>query len=258
MRCPVWGFVLFGLLALPVPSWSSSDPVSACVAPDEFVTVDEPLAQFGAAIAAGGPIDILAVGSAATVGAVGTKSQQPTAAEGGTFPEQMVRALNAALPMISFTVTVRGGRGMTAEAMLPLMAEALKQQHHPLVLWQTGTVEAVRGLRPDNLLDVLQQGADMVRDAGADLVLIDPQFSRFLRANTDIDAYENVMNQAATLPGVVLFRRYDLMSSWADNDGIDLERSAKADRDKALDRLNACLGQALAKFVLSGTDATKK
>lgn len=258
MRRLVWGLALCGLLTLPVPLWAGSETVHACGAPDEFVTTDESLPQIGAAINAGGPIDILAVGSATTVGAVGTKSQQPTAAEGGAFPEQMARALNAALPAIHFNVTVRGGRGMTAEAMLPLIAEALKQQHHPLVLWQTGTVEAVRGLRPDGLLDVLHEGADLVRDAGADLVLIDPQFSRFLRANTDVDAYEDVMNQAATLPGVVLFRRFDLMRTWADGGRIDLERTAKADRDKALDRLNACLGQALAKFVLSGTDAAKK
>ena len=37
---------------------------------------------------------------------------------------------------------------MTAEDMLPLIEAALKQQHYPLVLWQTGTVEAVRGLQP--------------------------------------------------------------------------------------------------------------
>ena len=55
-----------------------------------------------------------------------------------------------------------------------------------------------------------------MRDAGGDLVLIDPQFSRFLRANTDLDPYENVMQQVATMPGVALFRRFDLMRSWAD------------------------------------------
>ena len=31
-----------------------------------------------------------------------------------------------------------------------------------------------------------------------------------------------------------------------------------ADRDKALDELNACLGKALARFVLSGADVGKK
>ena len=170
----------------------------------------------------------------------------------------MVRALHAALPSVEFRLTVRGGRGMTAEEMLPLIDAALKQQRYPLVLWQTGTVEAVRGLQPDGMLDVLHAGAERVRDAGGDLVLIDPQFSRFLRANTDLDPYENVMQQVATMPGVALFHRFDLMRAWANDGRIDLERTPKADRDKALEELNVCLGKALARFVLSAADVTRK
>jgi acyl-CoA thioesterase-1 len=141
---------------------------------------------------------------------------------------------------------------------LPLLDAALKQQHFPLVLWQTGTVEAVRGLQPDGMLDLLHQGAEHVRDAGGDLVLIDPQFSRFLRANTDLDPYENVMQQVATMPGVALFRRFDLMRSWADTGRIDLEHTQQADRDTALDELNRCLGKALARLVLNGADTGKR
>ena len=125
-------------------------------------------------------------------------------------------------------------------------------------LWQTGTVEAVRGLQPDGMLDVLHAGAERVRDAGGDLVLIDPQFSRFLRANTDLDPYENVMQQVATMPGVALFHRFDLMRVWANDGRIDLERTPKADRDKALEELNVCLGKVLARFVLSAADVTRK
>jgi hypothetical protein len=164
----------------------------------------------------------------------------------------MMHALQAAMPKVQFRLAVRGGRGLTAEEMLPLLETALKQQHYQLVLWQTGTVEAVRGLRPDGLLELLHTGADLVRGQGGDLVLIDPQFSRFLRANTDVDAYLGVMQQVATMPGVSLFRRFDLMRAWASDGGIDLEHAPKEERDKALDQLNGCLGQALARFVLSG------
>jgi hypothetical protein len=139
-----------------------------------------------------------------------------------------------------------------------LIDGALQHQHYALVLWQTGTVEAVRGLQPDGLLDILHTGAAHIRDAGGDLVLIDPQFSRFLRANTDLDPYENVMQQVATMPGVVLFHRFDLMRTWANEARLDLEHTAKADRDKALDELNGCLGRALAQFVLSGAGLLKK
>jgi acyl-CoA thioesterase I len=203
-------------------------------------------------------VPILAIGSATTLGAVSATSAKPTASQGGSFADQMLRALTGMMPSVKFTLTVRGGRGITADAMLALIHDSLAQQHYPLVLWQTGTVEAVRGLRTDGLLDVLHDGTDEVLNAGGNLVLIDPQFSRFLRANTDVDAYRDVMRQAAAQPGVALFDRFGLMQAWADDGRIDLERTAKADRDQALDRLNTCLGQALAKYVLSGAELGKK
>jgi hypothetical protein len=247
---------LGGLLALAPPALGG-ELGDACGAPEEYLTTDAALSQFATAIAAGGPVDILAVGSATTVGSA-TGSGQPSAAQEGSFPWRMLHALRATLPSVTFRLTVRGGRGMTAEDMLPLLDAALKEQHYALVLWQTGTVEAVRGLQPDGMLGVLHTGAEHVRDANADLVLIDPQFSRFLRANTDLDPYEGVMQQVATMPGVALFHRFDLMRVWASDGRVDLERTPKADRDKALEELNTCLGKALARFVLSGADFGKK
>lgn len=141
---------------------------------------------------------------------------------------------------------------MTAEAMLGLIKTELAQHHFDLVMWQTGTVEAVRGLRPDGMRDALQEGIQQVQDAGGDVVLVDSQFSRFLRANTDLDPYENVLQQIATLPGVVLFRRFDLMRGWAGEGRIDLERVRKPDREKAVALLNTCLGETLAALVLDG------
>lgn len=251
VRC----LLLCALLSVPEPGWAGSEYDSACGAPEDLVTADASLGQLATAIAAGGPVDVLAVGSATTVGAVTHMGEQASTVPSGAFPWQMMSALHAAVPKVAFRVTVRGGRGMTAEDMLPLLTEALKQQHYALVLWQTGTVEAVRGLRPDGMQDILHAGAALVRDAGGDLVLIDPQFSRFLRANTDLDPYEQAMAQTATMPGVTLFHRFDLMEAWADEGRIDLEHTAKTDRAKALGELNQCLGKALARFVLSGTDA---
>ncbi len=256
MRLLASWVILCLFLALPASSRAGSESSNACGATNEFITTDGSLTRLAAAIAAGGPVEMLAVGSATTVGAM--PSADARTSPEAAFPWQMARALHDFLPKVEFRMTVRGGRGLTAEEMLVLMDAALQQQHFSLVLWQTGTVEAVRGLRPDGMLAVLRNGADRVRDAGGDLILIDPQFSRFLRANTDLDPYEQVMQQAATMPSVTLFRRFDLMRTWANDGGIDLERTPKADRDKALADLNVCLGEALAQFVLSGTDWGKK
>ncbi len=191
-------------------------------------------------------MNVLAVGSATTVG------DQLGADRHSAYPYRMVEALHAALPKVSFALTLRGGRGMTAEDMLPLLQAALTGQHYQLVIWQTGTVEAVRGMRPDGMVAALQEGIDRARDAGADVVLIDSQFSRFLRANADLDPYEAALQQISVMPGVALFHRFDVMQSWAEDGEIDLERAKRADRTRMMALLNVCLGETLARFVLNG------
>jgi pyrimidine operon attenuation protein/uracil phosphoribosyltransferase len=98
----------------------------------------------------------------------------------------------------------------------------------------------------------LQDGADAAEQAQADLVLIDPQYSRFLRANADISPYETVLEQMTSTPAVTLFHRYDLTQEWVNNAQVDLERVSPDLRDKTVMLLNDCLGQALARFVLAG------
>src|SRR3954447_2411029 len=120
MRCVASFLLLCVLLVLPCLSRAGSESGNDCGAPADFVTTDASLAQFGAAIAGGGPVDILAVGSATTVGSVTTTGEQ-SASRGGAFPWHMVHELHAALPRVEFRLTVRGGRGMTAEDMLPLI-----------------------------------------------------------------------------------------------------------------------------------------
>jgi acyl-CoA thioesterase-1 len=158
-------------------------------------------------------------------------------------------------PRAQFNLTVKGGRNMTADAMYSTLVQELAGNHYDLVLWQTGTVEAVRGARPQMLREVLEQGVDAAVKAEADVVLIDPQFSRFLRANTDMNPYEMVLEQIAGMPGVSLFRRFELTQGWVSSGQIDLERVGQDKRDKTIALLNTCLGHALARYVLTGTEA---
>ena len=112
----------------------------------------------------------------------------------------MLEALQKMRPSLRFDLTVKGGRSMSAETMLSLLHQELAAHHYDLVLWQTGTVEAVLGQRPAALRGVLEEGAEAVDKAGADLVLIDSQFSRFLRANADLSPYQTVLQQMTTSP----------------------------------------------------------
>jgi hypothetical protein len=236
-----FALALAGLLALPaLPARAAGPPPTTCPPdPPGLLVPDETLAALAAELHPGRTVKILAVGSASTV-----------AAEG--YPLAMLAALQESWPGVTFHLTRVGGRGQDAAETLHMLTKSLRSAHYTLVLWQTGTVDAVRGLPPDDLADMLNTGAALVREHGADLVLIDPQFSRFLRANVDLEPYETALRMAATEPAVVLFPRHELMRSWVEDAGIDPERASEADAEATATLLRHCMGEALARFLLAG------
>ena len=107
-------------------------------------------------------------------------------------------------------------------------------------------------LREASLLRPWVAGLDRLRTRGIDAVVMDLQFSRFLRANADVTAYREALEMAAAAGAAPLFDRYELMKAWADADRVDVERAPRERRTQAVDRLNDCLGRALAIFLLDG------
>jgi hypothetical protein len=194
------------------------------------------------ALKPGHALDVLAIGSATMLG--------PERSTDTSFPAVMVAALRVAAPAATVALTVRSGRGMTAADMVPQLREAFARHRYQLVIWQTGTVESVRGLPPDDFLQTLGQGVQIARDNGADIVLVDPQFSRFLRANANLDPYLQVMRQAAAMGNAVLLPRFDLMKTWVDAGRLDMERTERPHREAVARSVHVCLGQALARIVL--------
>jgi hypothetical protein len=237
--------VLLVLLFVSHAGLAAPPEAEGCGIAAAFVRPAKPLDALKAAITAKRDVGILAVGSGATAGGGSIQA-------GNAYPNRMLEVLKAALPRSGLTVTVRGGRGLTAVEMLPLVEAALKQSPPAVVLWQTGTVEAIKAMRPDRMRNALRTGLQAIRAAGADLVVIDPQFTRALRANTDLEPYEAELQQVGGLPGANLFRRYELTRGWALEGRIDPERAPKDTREAALNRLSACEGEALARYLLNG------
>jgi hypothetical protein len=266
------GIVICTSLLCQQPAHAASQR-EACAAPDETTGAIAALPQVARALVPGGHLRVLAVGSATmfgpeasfTSGTLGSQALsnsgspsvppvQPLNQEASdrAFPRQMAKALQAATPGLDVQVVVKGGRGMTASDMLALLRTELHAAQYQLVLWQTGTVEAVRNSPPGDFAQILSNGAEAVEAAGANLVLIDPQYSRFLQTNSNLDPYTQALQQTAAMPGVILFHRFDLMRNWANDGQIDLERTAKADRKRVGDLLHACLGAHLARMVAAG------
>ncbi|MBN8892952.1 MAG: hypothetical protein BGP12_07430 [Rhodospirillales bacterium 70-18] len=202
-----------------------------------------------AAALAGAPasLDVLVVGSATVLGPAGN----PTDA----FPQAMADALRTRVPGLAVSLVVHGIRGRTAAEMVPLLRQSLAAKQFQLVLWQTGTVEAVRRLPPDGFAATLAQGIQAVHAAGADLVLVDPQYSEMLESKADLPPYRAAILQAVSGPGTALLDRYDLMRDWARAGLLDLDHTAVGARAKVSERLHTCLGDMLARRVLAGAAA---
>jgi hypothetical protein len=228
--------VLTALLAVPVAARAA-----VCEVPPEIAAEAKPLPHAARALA-GGTLSILALGSASVA--------SPAAGGEQAWPARLQAALQARFPNRRIEVSVRGGRGVTATDHLAMLREG--SLGAALVIWQAGTVEAARGLDADDMSEALVQGIERIRRAGADAVLMDQQFSRFLRANADVERYRGKLRQAAAATGAPLLRRYDLMQSWAEGGGPDVERAPRADRTATMDALNDCLGRALSALIVRG------
>ena len=246
------------------PCWAAR-AANPCDAPAAITGNTAALPHVEAVLKPGGTLSVLTVGSATVfspteslqpgtvtgqaLGLTGAKTGELPAPNTAAFPQQMARVLEADIPGLKVSMTVRGGRGMGAGEMLDILRNELRTAHYDLVIWQTGTVEAAHNAPMGAFNQTLSDGAAAVSAAGADLILMDPQYSRFLRANADVNAYIKALQAAASQPGAALFHRFDLMQHWVQAGQIDLEKTPKPARVATVEQLHACLGQALAEFV---------
>ena len=220
---------------------AAEPPPVACDTPPKLVAPEHRLPQLARALEPGGRLDILAIGSGTLLGQRGGVE--------GSVPEHMVDDLRSLLPGATIRLTLHGARAATAAEMLAALRKELGTHPYQLVLWQTGTVEAVRKLPPAQFRETLADGITATATAGADLVLIDMPFSRLLEDHSDLQPYRDVMQDLAAHSDIALFRRYDLMRHWSESGAIDLESAAKGERGTMAGRLRTCLGQALARLV---------
>jgi len=201
------------------------------------------------ALKPGGQLDVLVVGSA--LAASGEAAAPGRDAAGSGYVGDMARLLERSLPGLHVNLTFDGRRFMSAEEMLSIISADLNRRHYRLVLWQTGTADAVRDEPMGDFFQALSDGTVAAASAGAAMVLVDPQYSRFLEANADLAPYLSSMQAIASTSGALLFDRYALMREWAEAGEIDLESAAPAERPAVAARLHACLGQALARTLLA-------
>ncbi|MCU0987882.1 MAG: hypothetical protein MUC89_23660 [Acetobacteraceae bacterium] len=234
---------VLAIAAMPSPATAVAD---RCAAPAEFSLASGALPHVAEAVNARGALRVLIIGT-------GSSTQGGTSVQAASYPRRLEKDLTATFPGLSVTVQTRGGRGLTAAMLLPVLKDGLREFGPDLVIWQSGTVDAVRGLDPDGYANVIAEGAEKALAQGADVVLMDMQFSRFSRAAVNYGPYRHALEAAAAAnTGVIGFPRYELMRFWAASGQIDVERAPRPEWLAQTDILHACLSRKLAELIRDG------
>ena len=166
------------------------------------------LAHVAERLAHGAPITIVAFGSSSTEG-VGASS--PAHA----YPARLEVDLAALVPTNEpVTVLNRGIGGEDADDMLARLGGDVIAARPDLVIWQTGTNDPLRKLPLARFEVETREGIARMRAAGIDVVLMEPQDCRLMRATPGADAYRAAVRRIGTEMAVPVVRRYDLIRRW--------------------------------------------
>ena len=201
---PRFGAVLTLLAALTVAGFARAEDAQTCEVPAYLLTTDSTLSKVADAIKNARPLNVLVVGS---------RSSTILSSEASAYPARLQAALKERLPSIPVTLSVELQSGKTAEDVAAGLVKLVEAKSPTLVIWQTGTVDAMRSVDPDDFRGAVDEGVVALQNAGADVVMVNLQYSP--RTETMISA-----------------------PPYLDNMRVVAQR------------VHACLGRALSKFVL--------
>jgi GDSL-like Lipase/Acylhydrolase family len=228
------------VLAGPANSQNLAEHPAECRVADQLVEHEFPLPQVTRALAAK-QLDILVVGAGSSLlpGANGTKN---------AYPARLQHALAEKLPGVAVKVTTDVQARRTAGEMLKSLAPALASAKPALVVWQTGTVDAMQAVDPDQFSAALNRGIHTARSAGADVVLVNAQYSPRTESMIALGTYAENMRWVALQQEAPLFDRFSIMKLWADLGTFDLYSATK--KLDIAERVHDCIGRLLADLVI--------
>ena len=228
---------LAGLLTV-VPARAEDTPQS-CEVPAYLLTSESALPKVADAVKNGRPLDILVVGS---------RSSTINTADGSAYPARLQALLKEKLPSVAVNLSVDLQITKTAEEVAARLLKSMEGKRPTLVIWQTGTVDAMRSIDPDDFRGAVDEGVAALQNAGADVVLMNMQYSPRTETMISVLPYLDNMRVVTQQHDVPLFDRFAIMRQWNDSGDFDLfSTSHGLDLAK---RVHDCLGRALSKFII--------
>ena len=214
-------------------------PAPVCSAPRELTRFVHPLVNTARRLARGAPLVIVAVGSSSTYGAGATS---PAA----NYPSRLAVELKQRFPGHDITVLNRGVNGEETAQMLARFATGVLAEHPDLVLWQVGTNSVMRDHSLSMHAVLLREGIAELKNAGADVVLMDMQYVPKVLAKSETQGMEDQLAIAAKQENVDRFERFAIMRNWYEVQHIPFDVFTASDQLHMNDWGYGCVAKLLA------------
>jgi hypothetical protein len=239
MKAAIRGIMLLlaGLLVGPFARAEEAPP--ACEVPAYLLNSDSTLAKVAVAIKNGKPLNVLVVGS---------RSSTIATQDGSAYPAKLLAMLKDKLAAMNINLSVEIQSGKTAEESAATLVKLVEAKSPTLVIWQVGTVDAIRGVDPEDFRSAVVEGVTALQQAGVDVVLLNLQYSPRTETMTSASPYLDNMRVVAQQHDIPLFDRFAIMRHW--NDAGDFDLFSATHGVELAKRVHACLGRALSKFVI--------
>ena len=234
--------VLAGLTGAATTARAAAEPPAApCAVPETVYTVDGTLPRAWERLKRGGGLPILVLNSA------GSRSD-------GSYPVLLEKDLAARLPDSKVSVTVRNAPGAIAQEMLPILNRELASSSASLLIWQVGTADAMRNIDPDSFGEALDRGIAEARGRGADVILMDMQYSPQTTQLITFQPYLDYVEWVSQNSGVFHFPRFEMMRHWFEDGRVGFAPDSKEEKLQAYQFVHRCLGGILAGTVTAMLD----
>jgi hypothetical protein len=234
----ILGLTLLAGFLTAVPARAEDTPPT-CEVPAYMLTTESALPKVAEAIKSRRPLDILVVGS---------RSSTINTSDGSAYPGRLQTILKEKLPGVAVNVSVELQVKKTAEEVAGGLVKLVEAKRPTLVIWQTGTVDAMRSIDPDDFRGAVEDGVVALQKAGTDVVLMNLQYSPRTETMISAPPYLDNMRVVAQSHDVPLFDRFAMMRHWSEQGDFDLFSAAHG--LELAKRVHDCLGRALSKFVI--------
>ena len=230
---------------LTAGSARAEDAPQTCEVPAYLLSSESSLPKVADAVKNGKPLNILVIGS---------RSSAIPSSEASAYPARLQAMLKEKLPSVPVNLFVELQSAKTTEEVNATLVKLVEAKKPTLVIWQTGTVDAMRSIDPDDFRSALDEGVVALQNAGTDVVLINLQYSPRTETMISVPPYLDNMRVVAQQHDVPLFDRFAIMHHWNDSGDFDLfSTSHGIDLAK---RVHDCLGRALSTFVIDAARLT--